>query len=642
MRVKQVRIQNYRVHRDTVVELGDLTAFIGRNGTGKSAILYALDFFYNVSSVLTGDDIYAGSDEEAAVTVTYSGLSQDELTEFGLYVRDGLLAVVKRARAGQPGRYYGIVPQLPEFVEVRGITAARDQRSAYDVVRSSGRFVDLPQARSQQDVLAAMDEFERDPANTALLQPCERQEQFFGDRRAGAGRLDNYTSFVLVPAVREAAAESEKRGAIQSLVDRIVASALANRDDIARFRTEFEERFRQTYAAGNLTEIERVSALVNELLGRYAPGLALRLSWREAVPPVFGLPAFDTRLGDSTYDTPIALQGHGMQRALVLSLLQVMAQQRSAGVGDAAGAAGPAPDLIVAIEEPELYLHPAHCRYLARLLTQVAADPGSPGTQILYATHSPYFVRMDGFEQIRATRRHTPPEGGVPCCEVGSLSFETVQKEVSRVAEIDPEAITRNSFVARCASVMDVVANEGFFAAVAVVVEGYGDLGCLRAVQQAMGLGWDERGVVVVPARSKNNIDRPVQVFRGLGIPCFFVFDGDISRRGTEKEADAKKANRLLMRLAGVHPEDFPSTSVQANWAVLGDCLETELRAAFEEAGEWEVVASALRQELGFASVEQMLKNPDGVAAIVRRAYDTGRRFPVLEDIARRVTALLG
>lgn len=639
MRISQVRIENYRVHRSTNVDFYGLTAFIGRNGAGKSSVLYAIDFFYNVSAVLSGDDVYAGADEEVAITVTYSNLSQAELDEFGLYVRDGVLTVIKRARAGQPGRYYGIVPQLPEFVEVRAVAGAVPQRAAYKKVRESGRFPSLPSVGNQAELVAAMDEFERDPANVEHLQSVERQEQFFGDRRAGAGRLDNFTSFVLVPAVHEAASESEKRGAIQTLVDRLVTSALANRDDIVQFRAEFEERFRATYAPENLTEIGRVSDAVNELLGRYAPGLGLRLAWRDAVPPPFGLPAFDTRLGDETYDTPIALQGHGMQRALVLSLLQLMALQRE--TPPEGEEVSQAPDLIVAIEEPELYLHPAQCRYLAGLLDRLAAEDDAPRTQVMYATHSPYFVHIERFERIRVLRRRARSEGEIPCCETGSLSFETVQDGMARVAEIDPVSITRESFLARCASVMDTVVSEGFFASAAVVVEGYGELGCLRAVEQHLGLQWDENGIVVVPARGKNSIDRPVLIFRGFGIPCYFVFDGDDSRSGTTKEADATRANRCLLRLAGAEVQAFPPTQVGLDWAVLSDKLESELKAAFGSDEEWESATTAVRDELGFSSVKQTLKNADGVAGVVRRIYAGGGALANIEEIARRIAGLV-
>jgi putative ATP-dependent endonuclease of OLD family len=642
VKISRVRIENYRVHRDTTVDLKDLTAFIGRNGAGKSSILYAIGFFYEVAGTLTLDDIHAGSDAEAAVTVTYSGLSDAEIEAFGLYVRGDRLTVIKRASAGQPGRYYGVVPQIPEFAEVRALSGAQKQIDGYRALREREDFSALPPARSQGDVAKAMDAFEEDPANAGQLQDLERPEQFFGHAHAGAGRLDNYTSFVLVPAVHEAADETGKRGAIQVLVDSLVTSALASRADIVGFRSEFEERFKQVYAPENLTEIDRVTEAVNDLLGNYAPGVALRLNWQEAVPPTFGLPAFRTRLGDDAYDTPIALQGHGMQRALVLSLLQLMASQRGGVAADGDDSPAVAPDLIIAIEEPELYLHPAQCRYLAALLAELAAGKDSPRVQVMYATHSPYFVRIDRFEQICAIRRRALSEDDVPCCEVGRLSFESIRGEIARVADMNVDDITRDSFIARCASVMDVVASEGLFASVAIVVEGYGEVGCLRVVADQLALRWDARGIVIVPARSKNNIDRPVHIFRGLGIPCYFVFDGDASHRGNRDEADAVRSNRLLLRLAGVPPEDFPTTRIEGGWAVFEDRLEAELRAGCADPSEWKAVREAVRDELGFDSVKQALKNPDGAAAVTRELYQRGRTLPNLEAVAKRVTVLAG
>ena len=104
MKICRVQIENYRVHRSTVVEFDDVTALIGRNGAGKSSISMPSSSSTTFLPDLSPDDIYAGANEEVTVTVAYSGLSEAELAEFALYIRDERLTVVKRARAGQPGR----------------------------------------------------------------------------------------------------------------------------------------------------------------------------------------------------------------------------------------------------------------------------------------------------------------------------------------------------------------------------------------------------------------------------------------------------------------------------------------------------------------------------------------------------------
>lgn len=46
MKIKTITLKNFRAYKDeTVVELGDLTTFVGKNDIGKSTVLEALDIF---------------------------------------------------------------------------------------------------------------------------------------------------------------------------------------------------------------------------------------------------------------------------------------------------------------------------------------------------------------------------------------------------------------------------------------------------------------------------------------------------------------------------------------------------------------------------------------------------------------------
>ena len=78
------------------------------------------------------------------------------------------------------------------------------------------------------------------------------------------------------------------------------------------------------------------------------------------------------------------------------------------------------PEDIIVIDEPELSLHPAHQRSLARLFAEYAKD-----RQIIYATHSPYFLNfyhiLNGASVARIHRN-----GGKS--EVSQLSQATAQR----------------------------------------------------------------------------------------------------------------------------------------------------------------------------------------------------------------------
>ncbi len=58
MQLKNARIKNFRCLRDTIVDFDDLTIMIGANGTGKSSILHALDFFFH-GDPLEAEDVFA-------------------------------------------------------------------------------------------------------------------------------------------------------------------------------------------------------------------------------------------------------------------------------------------------------------------------------------------------------------------------------------------------------------------------------------------------------------------------------------------------------------------------------------------------------------------------------------------------------
>lgn len=48
MRLSQVRLRIFRCYRDeTSIEFDDLTALVGRNDSGKSTVMEALDIFFN-------------------------------------------------------------------------------------------------------------------------------------------------------------------------------------------------------------------------------------------------------------------------------------------------------------------------------------------------------------------------------------------------------------------------------------------------------------------------------------------------------------------------------------------------------------------------------------------------------------------
>ncbi len=652
MIIERIEIENFRSLETVKIDCEGLVAFVGRNGSGKSSILYALDAFYDVSASITNEDFYnRDTDREIVIRVTYGCLSDDEQTEFRSYIRDNKLMVTKKigyTDTGVKQRYFGAALQIAEFAELRRV-GKRDRINGWNELVATGKYHGLgPAVRRSDDADNLMDQYETD--HSELMIPVEREEQFFGPRNVGGGKLDKYTRYVHVPAVREAAIEEGRRGAIYELIDTIVIRKINQRQDVRQLRADFEERVADVYSPENLTELDELSASISQLLSQYAPGAELRLRWGDPKVPDIPPPPAYARLIDEGYECPISHSGHGLQRSLILTLLQQLAttqpstptdnDETDSDQTDAAEAPPlPSPDLILAIEEPELYLHPSRCRYLADLLLRLAEPPaevGQPRNQIIYATHSAYFVDLHRFNQVRIARRTRSADKPAPTCRVSSYTLGDASLEMARINDRDPTEFTSDSFRARSLPVFTPVVSEGFFADTVVVVEGQADVGAFSQLQLILGKKWHDLGIVVVSAEGKENVDRPVVVFRGLGIPTYFVFDGDA---GDENNDQAKNRNKRYQRLAGVEPVDFPQTTEQATWAVFHRDIEDEIKQAVGVA-EYESIRSETAQELGYGQPTRVEKNAEGVARLITKIYDAKLRVPILEQILERVTAL--
>ena len=71
MKLKAVRIENFRCYEDIIVEFDALTTIVGKNDIGKSSILEALEIFFNNETVkIDPTDVNIHSEGNKVVTIT--------------------------------------------------------------------------------------------------------------------------------------------------------------------------------------------------------------------------------------------------------------------------------------------------------------------------------------------------------------------------------------------------------------------------------------------------------------------------------------------------------------------------------------------------------------------------------------------
>ena len=256
-----------------------------------------------------------------------------------------------------------------------------DIRRKYHEVRSIPKYSSLPSVNSADAAHGALAAWEnQNPEQCSLLRD---DGQFFGFAQVAQGYLGRYTQLIHIPAVRDAQEDAtDNRGSpVTEIMDLVVRNALANREDLAEFKQSTQDRYREIMDPKELTELKDLERGLSDTLQFYVPDASVLLRWFEFADISIPMPQTQVKLREDGYESTVERTGHGLQRAFILTMLQHLVAARGAEVApedpNSAGEDSPdtgiprLPNLVLAIEEPELYQHPSRQRHLASVLLKL-------------------------------------------------------------------------------------------------------------------------------------------------------------------------------------------------------------------------------------------------------------------------------
>jgi len=306
----------------------ELTVLVGRNGSGKSTFLHALDTFYNTNARYTAEDFYAqDTSQDIIITVTFTNLTSAEKTLFQKYVEGEDFTVEKvvhwpGGRGAQ--KYYGTSLQNPEFESFYTATGT-GFRTEYNKLRNLDKYSSLPIYSNRGEAAKALSDWEiSNPSH------CVRQRdngQFFGFTEVGEAHLERYTRFLFIPAVREATEDAtEGRGStLTDIMDLVVRSVLSKREDFRALQEETQQKYEQIFDPLKIQELHTLGEELTNTLKTYVPDTYVQLTWSIGEGIEIPLPKADIRLVEDEYASSVSHTGHGLQRAFILTMLQHLA-----------------------------------------------------------------------------------------------------------------------------------------------------------------------------------------------------------------------------------------------------------------------------------------------------------------------------
>ena len=650
MLIQEVHVKNFRSILDESLPCDSLTALVGRNGSGKSSFLSAIELFYEPSAKVTAEDFYSEDvTQDIEIEVTFTDLSPEAKSLFSAYIDNDALTVARifsLAEGKKPGAYHGMRLQNPELAIVRNAGNAGSIRSKYTQVRTKEKYSSLPSVTSGASALTALAEWENN--NPAECSRLRDDGQFFGFTQVGQGYLGRHTKFIRVPAVRDAQEDAtEKRGScVTEIMDLVVRNVLAKRQDLTDFKERTQTEYRAIIDPEKLTELKSLQNDLSETLRFYAPDASVLMNWSEISDISVPLPQAQIKLQEDGFESAVERTGHGLQRAFIVTMLQHLVAARLVDTLSEGGAPTKdqseeteethLPSLLLAIEEPELYQHPSRQRHLASVLLDLASGtiPGvAKNTQVVYTTHSPLFVGLDRFPQIRVLRRIPNEDGKAKVTRLKTADMEAVAEELWKAHGSQGVKYTAETLGPRLHALMTPWMNEGFFADVVVLVEGEDDRAAIRGMAKFMDYDFDSLGVTIVPCFGKTNLDRPLLIFRQLDIPVYVIWDGDQGNSDPKPEI-----NKNLLSLIGKPEEDWPDFVGN-----LSACFKVNLENTLESELGNELFASLLhkaQQAFGIDKKSHALKNASVIQHIIDAASSENKVSESLRSIVNNIMAL--
>ncbi len=196
------------------------------------------------------------------------------------------------------------------------------------------------------------------------------------------------------------------------------------------------------------------------------------------------------------FEVDVELEGAGVQSAVAIAIARVYAEVIRQ-------------PLILAIEEPELYLHPHGCRHFYKLLKFLS----DKGVQIIYTTHERSFVRIEDYKSI---------------CIIRKEGMSTKAYRYNFDVE-DFDSI-------KASSKFNEELNEVFFADKVVLVEGPDDkIACTLALEK-LGVDLNKHNITIVGCGGIREIKPIAEILRSFGIETYVLVDEDPGNANTNKE----------------------------------------------------------------------------------------------------------
>jgi predicted ATP-dependent endonuclease of OLD family len=490
MKIRELKIHNYRSIEEQTVRFGDYSLLIGPNNSGKSNVIDALRTVYEKDLKFDFErdfPKFQTNDQECWVEIEFELSEEEAPTIKSEYLMNG------------------------ERFRVRKWLYPPDKVKQGLIGYESGAL---------------------------------SENKFYGFPGVGQGKLGNV---IYIPAVSRLEDYTKLTGpsALRDLINDILKPIVKSSAAFTTLTSDFQ-RFSQAIKAEATPDNRSLSDLerrINEEIKDWGVGFNLGVSPPQVEDIIKNLVRHT--LTDSALNTEMSPEafGHGLQRHLIFTLIRIAAGYTATKPEPKKKEFSPEMELLL-FEEPEAFLHPPQQDVLDTSLRQLAAQPGR---QVIAASHSPQFVsyNTDDLADLVRLRR---VNGRTEVAQISKERLKAIFEDNQQIAQIlGVVAGTTELEAVRHFLWLNPERSSLFFANAVLVVEGLSEQVLINYLLKKGHLPSAAKGVFVLETLGKYNIPRFMNLLGELRIDHAVLHDMDANKTGNEKQKQ-EALNQLIQQ----------------------------------------------------------------------------------------------
>jgi predicted ATP-dependent endonuclease of OLD family len=503
MRLKSIKIHNFRGILDQEIFFRDYSLLVGANNSGKSTVIDTIRAFYE---------------------------------------KDGFKFLEERDFP------YIETEDKESWVELAFVLADEEYDSLEDVYKSESKELKVRKYFKTEGKLKVGFVFGY-KSNGEL-----NDEPFYGAKSVQSGKFGD---LIYIPAISKVDEHTKLSGpsALRDLLYDILSDVVQGGRSYRSFSGAVEDfsnavRKEQTSDGRSLADFEEK---LNHLLRSWQASFKMHFKPPSAPDLIKSLLSWE--IVDQTHNKSqdVELYGSGFQRYFIYALVQIASQYT--GRKPTKKEKDFAPSLVMVLfEEPEAFLHPPQQERLAQNLRALATK----GWQVICATHSPYFVSRNTAD-IPSIIRLQRENGRVQGFQVSEDIWRGIvdwNQQINAIAQKYPNLAKKLSEDDRKPD-MEAIKyfiwlnpdRAGiFFAEHVLLVEGPTEVALINRLISDNRFSTVPAGLYIVDCTGKYNIHRFMNLLKCLGIRHSVIHDGD-----EDKGQHHKEVNRLIQESADKH-----------------------------------------------------------------------------------------